>query len=190
MVQDWGGPIGMSIAVERPDDVAGLVIANTWGWRAEDFMFKAFSGLIGGPIGKYLILNHNFFAKRIMPMLLTRPEVKTKKIIDNYTKPFPTKFERMGTYVFPREINKSGKWLASIESKLHVLAEKPIELLMGSRDFGLGNDRVIERWQKHFKNANVTRVPDAGHYIQEEAPAQVASAIKRMIERQADDSIS
>src|SRR2546426_9493886 len=32
VLQDWGGPIGLSIAVERPEDVAGLVVLNTGAW--------------------------------------------------------------------------------------------------------------------------------------------------------------
>jgi len=30
MGQDWGGPIGISVALERADRVAGLVFMNTW----------------------------------------------------------------------------------------------------------------------------------------------------------------
>src|SRR5256712_9759483 len=30
--QDWGGPIGMTVALERADRVAGLVFASTWYW--------------------------------------------------------------------------------------------------------------------------------------------------------------
>ena len=29
VVQDWGGPIGLRLAVERPDRIARLVILNT-----------------------------------------------------------------------------------------------------------------------------------------------------------------
>ena len=32
VVQDWGGPIGFSVAVERPEQVAGIVLCNTWCW--------------------------------------------------------------------------------------------------------------------------------------------------------------
>lgn len=30
VVQDWGGPIGLSLAVEQAERVAGIVICNTW----------------------------------------------------------------------------------------------------------------------------------------------------------------
>src|SRR2546425_4908892 len=63
VLQDWGGPIGLSIAVERPDDVAGLVILNTWAWPPDPRMV-VFSLIMGGPVGKYLHRRHNFFARR------------------------------------------------------------------------------------------------------------------------------
>lgn len=184
VLQDWGGPIGMSIAVDQPDNIAGLVIANTWAWKEEDWKFRLFSAVLGGPVGRYLILRHNLFARRILPMTLRHAEAKSSEIIDHYLRPFATPESRMGTYVFPREINKSGDWLAAIETKLHTLSEKPIELVMGSKDVGLGNDKVISRWQRHFPQAVVTRVSGAGHFIQEDAPDQVAAAIQRVIERQ------
>jgi len=32
MVQDWGGPIGLSVALQNPRNVRGLVIGNTFAW--------------------------------------------------------------------------------------------------------------------------------------------------------------
>lgn len=29
---DWGGPIGLSVALDAPDRFAGLVLTNTWAW--------------------------------------------------------------------------------------------------------------------------------------------------------------
>ena len=33
--QDWGGPIGMTVALERAERVSGMVFANTWYWPAD-----------------------------------------------------------------------------------------------------------------------------------------------------------
>jgi len=32
VVQDWGGPIGLHVAEQRPEVFRGLVIGNTFGW--------------------------------------------------------------------------------------------------------------------------------------------------------------
>jgi pimeloyl-ACP methyl ester carboxylesterase len=36
---------------------------------------------------------------------------------------------------------------------------------------------VLERWEAAFPQAKVTRLATAGHYIQEDAPDQIADAI-------------
>jgi haloalkane dehalogenase len=36
MVQDWGGPIGFSVATRHPDRFSTFVIGNTWGWPKSD----------------------------------------------------------------------------------------------------------------------------------------------------------
>lgn len=182
VVQDWGGPIGLSIAANRPDTVAGLVICNTASWPADQVLPRIFSAVFGGPIGKYLILRYNFFVKRIAPF---SGALKSSEVFRAYTDPFPTPTSRMGTYVFPREIVKSAEWLASIESKLDLLADKPVELVWAMKDLAFGNEETIARWHSYFPDAPVDRIPEAGHFLQEESPDRVAAGIRRLLDRQA-----
>lgn len=35
VVQDWGGPVGLSMAVQQPERIRGLVLINTWSWALE-----------------------------------------------------------------------------------------------------------------------------------------------------------
>ena len=54
VVQDWGGPIGMSYAVENRANVRGLVVMNSWAWEAS-VPQKLFSLVMGGwPFGYWL----------------------------------------------------------------------------------------------------------------------------------------
>ena len=48
--------------------MARLVIANNWAWLVADyFHFVAFSRLMGGALGRFLIRRRNVFANRLMP---------------------------------------------------------------------------------------------------------------------------
>ncbi len=49
MGHDWGGPIGMAVAAAQADRVHGLVLANTWFWRADDLSSRIFSGVMSSP---------------------------------------------------------------------------------------------------------------------------------------------
>jgi haloalkane dehalogenase len=182
VMQDWGGPIGMSVAVDRPHSVAGLVILNTWTWPP-DWNLWSFSSVMGGPIGRYLHLRRNFFARRLVPWGIARKERKTPELLRAYTDPFPTAESRMGTYVFPRAIRKSASWLRSIEQRLSCLREKPIEMVWAMKDPAFGKESYIRRWQGYFPEAKVDRVDDASHYLQEDCPDRVAAAVRRLLDR-------
>ncbi len=182
MVQDWGGPIGLSVAIEQEDRVAGLVIMNTWAW-SPPLNGRVFSLLVGGPVGRYAHLKHNFFARRIVPAGIYYRKRKDAEIFKAYTDPFQTEASRMGTAVFPREIRKSARWLTDIGNRLYRLADKPVEMVWGMKDMAFGSEGIIRRWQKYFPHARVTRLEKASHYLQEDQPDEIAQAARRLAER-------
>jgi pimeloyl-ACP methyl ester carboxylesterase len=36
VVQDWGGPVGLGMAVKRPDRIKNIVVMNTWAWQVTE----------------------------------------------------------------------------------------------------------------------------------------------------------
>ena len=63
VVQDWGGPIGMSYAVRHRESLRGTVVMNTWAWPAS-VLQGIFSVAMGGwPIGYWRwcfdLISHN-----------------------------------------------------------------------------------------------------------------------------------
>ena len=183
VMQDWGGPIGCSVAVDRPEDVAGLVILNTWCWRTlmGGWIFSVIMG--GRPLGRFLQLKRNQFATRILPSGILNDERKTPEVLKAYADPFPTPESRMGTWVFPRAIRKSGDWLEGIESRLYLLRRVPVEMVWAMKDPAFGSEKYIKCWQEHFPGAPIERLDDASHYLQEDRPDAVAGAIRRVLGR-------
>jgi haloalkane dehalogenase len=51
VAHDWGGPIGLATAQQRPAAFDGLVLANTWAWPITAPHVTLASHLIGGPGG-------------------------------------------------------------------------------------------------------------------------------------------
>lgn len=180
VVQDWGGPIGLSVAGARPERVAGVLLLNTWAWPA-DLNMWFFSAAVGGPLGRYLNLRRNFFARQILPRSLRGPSARDPEVLEAYAAPFPTRASRMGTWVFPREIRRSSEWLGEVESRLPLLKDKPMEMLWAARDPAFGNSRVIGRWQEIFPGIPLKMVEGAGHYIQEDAPEEVVQGVVRLL---------
>jgi haloalkane dehalogenase len=183
VVQDWGGPIGMSYAVRHPDNVRGLVIMNTWAWPASASQ-RLFSLVMGGwPAGYWLQTRRNYFAKAMLPDGIQHKERITPALRKAYTDPFPTPASRKPTWVFPRQIRKAGPWLAAIESQLPALRDTPAEIVWGLKDVPGFPVSVMQRWQRYLKDCPAEQLHDAGHSVQEDGPEKVAAAILRVLER-------
>lgn len=182
VVQDWGGPTGLRAVLERSDRVAGLVVLNTWCWRA-GFQLKLLSHLISGPIGWLLNRYGNFFARVLVPKGMVSEADKSDAVFAAYRAPFPTVDSRRATHALARAIRTEGAWLEETEGMLDRLRDKPEELVWAMQDKGLGNEPTITRWLGHFPGARVTRLPDASHYLQEDRPDAIAEAVERVVSR-------
>ncbi len=180
VVQDWGGPIGLSVAASQPERVAGLVILNTWAWPSHGGMIL-FSHLMGDALGRFLHRRYNFFAKKIVPMSIATDSRKTPEVLKAYTDPFPTPESRIGTWVFPKAIRTNNEWLAETERGLAKLRGKPIEMVWAMKDPAFGKPPIIAKWQSIFPAVPFDAVPHASHFIQEDAPDRVAAAVRRVV---------
>ncbi len=176
MGQDWGGPIGMDIASRQPERVHGLVMANTWFWPGDDRVTKMFSRAMGSPPLQWLIRNRNFF---VSPLMRRSLQTKlTDKEFAHYTDVVPTPASREGIAVFPKEILSSHPWLGDLEARVPKLADKKVALIFGRKDPALARDETIARWRRQFPDASLLELPEAGHYVQEDAPAEIVRVIR------------
>ena len=176
MVQDWGGPIGFAVATRHPERFAAFVIGNTWAWPKGDPGTQLFSRLLGGAIGRRLILNRNLFVERLLPAGVRRGTLP-EAVMDAYRGPFPTPASRRPTAVFPREILASRPFLADIERRLPRLSGRPALIVWPTKDVAFG-DRERRRWEELFADHRTVLLEGAGHYIQEDASDEIVTAIR------------
>jgi haloalkane dehalogenase len=178
VVQDWGGPIGMSYAVQHKVNLRGIVVMNSWAWPASGPQ-TLFSLVMGGwPLGYWLQTRRNFFARIIVPRGIHHSEKVTDTLRKAYTDPFPTPESRRPTWVFPRQIRKARSWLAALESKLPLLSDVPVKILWGMKDEPGFRPQEMAKWRAYLKRHEVETLDDASHYVQEDRPDRVADAIR------------
>ncbi len=176
--QDWGGPIGMTVALERASRVAGMVFANTWYWPAEGSLVT-FSLVMSSPPAQWLILNRNSFVNFIMPRSVSTP--MEPAVFKTYQDAQPSPQARRGVAEFPRQIRRARPMLERLATNApRALGDKPLELVWAMKDPAFGSPAVLARWQRDFPGANLTRLENANHYIQEDAPEAVAAAVERV----------
>lgn len=177
VVQDWGGPIGLGVAGQVPDRVSALVIGNTWAWPVgDDPHFVRFSSAMGGALGGLAIRHLNAFVNVMIP-LGTRRRKLSRVEMGAYRIPLDTPERREASHVFPREIVRSAAFLARVEAGLRGLAGKPVLLCWGDRDIAF-REKERARFESLFPGAETVPLPGAGHYVQEDAPEEIAEAIR------------
>jgi haloalkane dehalogenase len=178
VVNDWGGPLGLAYAIGHPDRVANVVITNTWCWPVDDdWYYRAFSGFVGGPLGRFLIRRGNLFARDIVPRVFGDRGTLTKEIHDQILAPLEVVEERKGTWVFPKQIIGSTEWLRDLWSQREVLAGKVKLIAWGMKDIAF-REKELNRWSEAFPEARVARLPDAGHFVADEAAGDLIAAME------------
>jgi haloalkane dehalogenase len=175
MGQDWGGPIGLAVGLSEPERIRGFVFGNTWFWPADRLRLKLFSRVMSSGPMQRAILNRNFFVEKLIPSGTSRQ--LTPSEMRHYRGVQPTPEARVGVAEFPRQIIEAGPWLGEIaEGVESSLSEKPLLLVWGMRDLAFGR-AFIPRWQQTFPDHRLVTLSGAKHYIQEDAPVEIARAI-------------
>lgn len=175
MGQDWGGPIGLRVALDELPRLRALVMGNTWYWPADAWQTKAFAYVMGSAPMQTQILKRNLFVEKLMPL-----GVKfrlAEEVMDHYREALPTPRSRVGVAQFPRQLMEAGVWLGDLaDDVVEKLAHVPILLVWGIRD-PLYPQTFMERFREDFRLSTVRRL-EAKHFIQEDAPGEIAGAIE------------
>ena len=178
MGQDWGGPIGLRVALDEMARLRALVMGNTWYWPVDTFTAKAFSYVMSSAPMQSQILKKNFFVEKLMPMAVKHP--LADEVMHHYREALPTPKSRIGVAEFPRQIIEAALWMGDLSDEVRdELANVPLLLVWGIRDFAFPLT-FMERFREDFKLTTVHRL-EAKHYIQEDAPAEIATAIEGLL---------
>lgn len=174
MGQDWGGPIGLRAALDNVARIRALVMGNTWYWPLDRFAMRAFAhAMSSGPMQKQ-IFNKNFFVERLMPLAVKHK--LAEEVLDQYRGPFPTIDSRAGVAEFPKQLLTAEDWLRELDADVaYGLGQLPLLLTWGMHDLAFP-PTMMDRFRRDFESVRIARL-DAKHYIQEDAPAEIAEAI-------------
>jgi haloalkane dehalogenase len=177
MGQDWGGPVSMAVATARAERIRGVVLGNTWFWPA-DLRMTAFSKVACTPLMQRQILEKNLFVERIVPLGMAHH--LTPGEMDHYRKAQPSPRARKGVAEMPRQLLDARPLLERLASDVPTaLGAKPALLVWGMRDLAFRPGHLLPRMQRAFASNVTVKLPHARHYIQEDAPEEIAQAITR-----------
>ncbi len=178
VVQDWGGPIGLRLAVEQPERVARLVIMNT--------------GIGGGRPPSDEWLRFRAFVRRhgsdLVPGRLVR--ISCVQPLDDaveaaYSAPWPVPESKAGVLAFPEHVPTEPEHLNTppMREVREALGrwEKPALVLFSDSD-PIFSPRVAERIAAHIPGALEPEiVAGAGHFLQEDRGEEIGARIARFV---------
>ncbi len=183
--QDWGGPIGLAWAARHPERIQALAILNTFAHRPPTKVKLPMAlHLFRAPgIGELLVKGaHAFVRGFLFKAGLVHPERLDAQARAAYLAPHPTWSSRTGVLVFPREIpagpaGRVSDFLGGVHNGLTALRSKPVIIAWAMRDIAFRPSYLDQLWLADFPEAQVVRLPDAGHYLQEDAYETIVPAL-------------
>ncbi|MES1241493.1 MAG: alpha/beta fold hydrolase, partial [Acidobacteriota bacterium] len=184
--QDWGGPIGTEAARQVPDRIAGCVFANTAVSIPSLPRGTWFHTLSRMPLVSDLLFRGLGFPQNLLWASQGDRRSIRGDVARAYRWPLRT-WEDRGTPLALARMVPHGPAHPSLPAlrRGHEWASAfsgPMALVWGTRDPILG--RALRRHERDFPQAPVTRT-DAGHFLQEEVPEALATAIEDVARRAA-----
>jgi pimeloyl-ACP methyl ester carboxylesterase len=172
VVHDFGGPIGLNVAIKHPDRFKQFIILNSWLWSSEnDPDFKKFSRILRSPMLPFLYRYLNFSARFVLPKSFGKNKI-SKEVLKHYTKPFRNKNERNGTLGFVHSLLNDQEWFESLWNHKSVIENKRTLFIWGIADQFI-KPHYLEKFKTGFKNCEVLKLENCGHFPQEEESENV-----------------
>ena len=173
VVHDWGGPIGLRVAVEHPDRVARIVVLDTGLFTGHQKMNDAW------------IAFRNFVERtEDLPVgFLVRGACKRDpgdEVIAAYDAPYPESMSKAGARAFPLILPTMPEMPGAAEGKAVADAlredDRPALVLWADSDpvlpFSVG-----ERVSSELNFPAPRPIANAGHFLQEDAGPEIGAVI-------------
>jgi cis-3-alkyl-4-acyloxetan-2-one decarboxylase len=180
VAQDWGGPIGLYAMADRIARLRGLVLGNTAvSPPAPGFKPTLFHRLSQLPVASNVLFEWLGFPLGVLHTSQGDRSTIRGDVARAYRWPLRRRKDRAAPLALARMVPDSATKHPSLIALGRVDAtfrsvQVPISLVWGKRDPILG--RVINHLERMRPDAKVVRT-GAGHFLQEEVPAELADAV-------------
>lgn len=186
LVHDWGGAIGLGAAIQVPQRIGRIVLFNT-GAFPPPFIPMRIRACRTPLLGRWAIQGLNLFARAALTMATEKPERMTPAIKAGLLAPYDSWQHRTAIAKFVADIPSNRRHptyatLEHVEANLASLADRPIQMIWGMKDWCF-TPECLERFMKHFPNADVHRLQDAGHYVVEDAHERIVPLVREFIQQ-------
>ena len=184
---NWGGPLGLYAAEQRPGTFERLVLANTWAWPLNgDLSSEVFSRGMGNPVGRTLMRQSNLLVTHFIPSAHKRRKLSDAEMA-HYRQATPTPERRHANAVLPGELVDAREFFTDLADHLSPLQQLPTLILWADKD-PIFTHKYRERLEATFPNHTTTVLHGVGHFSQSDAPTEFSLAIETWWDKLSGDS--
>ncbi len=177
-VHDLGGPVGLFWAVHHPERLSQLVILNTLVYPETSWAVKLFLIALRSPgVRDYLVSQKGLVAS--MKFGVVHKDRLNREALTPYTVPFVDSAARQALIKAGSGLGIKG--LAEIAQKLPSL-KAPVRIIYGENDRVLPDiAKTMRRVKGDLPRAQITSLPNCGHFLQEDEPQRVGQLIHEFL---------
>jgi pimeloyl-ACP methyl ester carboxylesterase len=179
VVHDWGGAIGFGFAARHPELIGRLVILNTGAFPSKRIPARIALCKLRG-LGTALVRGLNGFAWPATWMSMARRRLSPLEQ-RGFLLPYRSWSDRVAVDAFVKDIPMSvahPTWpvLGATAAGLAHFTRNPALIVWGGQDFCF-NDAFYDEWRRRLPQAQTLYLKDAGHYVLNDADAEVVPVI-------------
>lgn len=185
VVHDWGGMIGLSWAVDHPEQVARLVVLNTAAFPLPPGRgLPRVLRLARLPLVSDLLVRGPANAFAVGAALLGTRRPLRGAVRRGYLAPYADWRSRAAVHRFVQDIplspdDPAHALLTRTAERLPVLADRPVLVCWGDRD-PVFQEWCLDTWRQVYPHAEVHRF-DAGHYVLEDEADAIVPLVRRFV---------
>lgn len=176
VLHDFGAAIALPALWARPERCRGIVLANTFLWPASGPMRWLLS-FYGTSVGRWIYRVFNVSAGMLLPYGWGSRKPLTPELLADYQRPLGTAADRYSTAALPGEL--VGPTLAALSKRVEQVGRWPVRAVWGLADRLVGASELA-RWESALPGLVVDRLDDVGHFVAEEAPEALGSAVRAL----------
>lgn len=184
VLHDFGGVIGLPLALQESSRIRSLTIINSWAWPLIETepQMKSQLWILRSAMMKWLYLNMNFSPKVLLKMAWGKHAPLTKEKHKAYQDAFKSRDERQGLLAFRDVLLDFNQPCWGIKHELSKLTPLPIYLAWGMND-PLISPRNLDRWISMFPSAKVSRFEKVGHFVADEGEELLAPELVTFLQQ-------